>query len=350
MDASGRPRGRFPMGRLDGLTNEGCNFVTIAVTGSIATDHLMRFPGRFSEQLLADHLQKVSLSFLVDDLVIHRGGVAGNMAFAIGVLGGDAALVGAAGTDFDDYRQWLTSHGVDCDSVLISDSAYTARFVCTTDEAMAQIASFYPGAMSEARNIKLADVVSRTGTTELVIIGANDPDAMFLHTEECRKLGLAFAADPSQQLARLNGEQIRQLIDGATYLFTNDYEWDLLLQKSEWSEAEVMGQIELRITTLGEKGVDIVGRDGTFIHVDVVPETRKDDPTGIGDAFRAGFLTGRDKGLSIERAAQLASLVATLVLEAPGPQEWAWDKDAGIERLKAAYGADAGAEIATALS
>ena len=323
--------------------------MTIAVTGSIATDHLMRFPGRFSEQLLADHLQKVSLSFLVDDLVIHRGGVAGNMAYAIGVLGGDVALVGAAGKDFDDYRQWLTSHGVDCDSVLISDSAYTARFVCTTDEAMAQIASFYPGAMSEARNIKLADVVSRTGTTDLVIIGANDPDAMFLHTEECRKQGLAFAADPSQQLARLSGDQIRQLIDGAAYLFTNDYEWDLLLQKSGWSDAEVMGQIEMRITTLGEKGVDIVGRDGTFVHVDVVPEKHKDDPTGIGDAFRAGFLTGRSAGLSLERSAQLASMVATLVLEAPGPQEWTWDKDAAVKRLSDAYGAAAAEEISEAL-
>src|SRR5215207_1540066 len=123
----------------------------------------MRFPGRFSEQLLADHLQKVSLSFLVDDLVIHRGGVAGNMAYAIGVLGGEVALVGAAGKDFDDYRQWLTSHGVNCDNVLISESAYTARFVCTTDEAMAQIASFYPGAMSESRNIKLADVAQKVG-------------------------------------------------------------------------------------------------------------------------------------------------------------------------------------------
>jgi adenosine kinase len=324
--------------------------VTIAVTGSIATDHLMRFPGRFSEQLLADHLQKVSLSFLVDDLVIHRGGVAGNMAFAIGVLGGDVALVGAVGKDFDDYRQWLTSHGVDCGSVLISDSAYTARFVCTTDEDMAQLASFYPGAMSQARDIKLADVVSRVGTPDLVIVGANDPDAMFLHTEECRKLGLAFAADPSQQLARLSGEEIRKLIDGATYLFTNDYEWDLLLQKSGWSEAEVMSQIQLRVTTLGEKGVDIVGRDGAFVHVDVVPETHKDDPTGIGDAFRAGFLTGRSAGLSLEGSAQLASMVATLVLEAPGPQEWSWDKDAAVKRLSDAYGADAGAEIAAALA
>jgi adenosine kinase len=323
--------------------------VTIAVTGSIATDHLMRFPGRFSEQLLADHLQKVSLSFLVDDLVIHRGGVAGNMAFAMGVLGGSPTLVGAVGKDFDDYRNWLTSHGVNCENVRVSDSAYTARFVCTTDEDMAQIASFYPGAMSEARDIKLADVVARTGTPELVIVGANDPDAMFLHTEECRALGLAFAADPSQQLARLSGEQIRTLIDGATYLFTNDYEWDLLLQKSGWSEAEVMSQIQLRVTTLGEKGVDIVGRDGTFVHVDVVPETRKDDPTGIGDAFRAGFLTGRSAGLSLERSAQLASMVATLVLEAPGPQEWSFDRDEALRRLSDAYGTDAGREISQAL-
>ncbi|MBX9918511.1 carbohydrate kinase family protein [Mycolicibacterium frederiksbergense] len=323
--------------------------MTIAVTGSIATDHLMKFPGKFSEQLLPDHLQKVSLSFLVDDLVIHRGGVAGNMAFAIGVLGGDAALVGAVGKDFDDYRGWLTNHGVNCDNVLISESAYTARFVCTTDEAMAQIASFYPGAMSEARNIDLADVVKRSGTPELVIVGANDPDAMFRHTEECRSLGLAFAADPSQQLARLSGEEIRRLIDGATYLFTNDYEWDLLLQKSGLSEAQVMSQIMLRITTLGEKGVDIVGSDGTFVHVGIVPETHQEDPTGIGDAFRAGFLTGRAAGLSLERSAQLASMVATLVLEAPGPQEWTWDRDAAVTRLTDAYGAEAGTDIGAAI-
>lgn len=323
--------------------------MTIVVTGSIATDHLMKFPGKFSEQLLADHLQKVSLSFLVDDLVLHRGGVAGNMAFAIGVLGGDVALVGAAGKDFDEYRTWLDEHGVDCSNVLISESAYTARFVCTTDQDMAQIASFYPGAMSESRNISLADVAKKANEIDLVIVGANDPDAMFLHTEECRALGLAFAADPSQQLARLSGEEIRKLIDGATYLFTNDYEWDLLLQKSGWSEAEVMSQIGLRVTTLGPKGVDLVSSDGTTIHVDVVPETHQADPTGIGDAFRAGFLTGRSAGLSLERSAQLASLVAVLVLEATGPQEWTWDKDAAITRISEAYGAEAGAEISEAL-
>ena len=324
--------------------------MTIAVTGSIATDHLMRFPGKFSESLLAEHLQKVSVSFLVDDLVIHRGGVAGNMAYAIGILGGDPTLVGAVGKDFDDYRQWLTSHGVDCDSVAVSDSAYTARFVCTTDEAMAQIASFYPGAMSGARDIKLADVVARRGTPDLVIIGANDPEAMFLHTEECRELGVPFAADPSQQLAYMQGEDIRRLINGATYLFTNDYEWDLLLQKTEWSEAEVMSQIGLRVTTLGPMGVDLVGSDGTFVHVDVVPEKHKADPTGIGDAFRAGFLTGRSAGLSLERSAQLASLVAVLVFEAPGPQEWTWDRDEALARLTEAYDAEAGQEIKQALA
>lgn len=324
--------------------------MTIAVTGSIATDNLMRFPGRFSEQLLADHLQKVSLSFLVDDLVIHRGGVAGNIAYAIGVLGGDVALVGAAGDDFGDYREWLKGHGVNCDHVLVSKTAHTARFVCTTDLEMAQIASFYPGAMSEARNIKLADVVSSIGTPDLVIIGANDPDAMVVHTEECRKLGLPFAADPSQQLARLSGEEISKLIDGATYLFTNDYEWDLLLSKTGWSEADVLAQVDLRVTTLGADGADIVNRDGSKIHIGVVPETSKVDPTGVGDAFRAGFLTGRSSGLSLERSAQLGSLVAVLVLESTGTQEWTWDRQVATTRLAGAYGEDAAAEIAAVLT
>ena len=323
--------------------------MTIAVTGSIATDHLMRFPGRFSEQLLADHLEKVSLSFLVDDLVVHRGGVAGNMAYAIGALGGDAVLIGAAGMDFTDYREWLQAHGVNCDHVLISETAHTARFVCTTDMEMAQIASFYPGAMSQASNISLEKIVSSIGTPELVIVGANDPDTMFLHTDECRRLGLAFAADPSQQLARLSGEEIRALIDGATYLFTNDYEWDLLLQKTRWTEADVLSQVGLRVTTLGAKGVDMVSPDGTSIHVGVVPETGKVDPTGVGDAFRAGFLTGRSAGLGLERSAQLGSLVAVFVLETNGTQEWKWDRGVALSRLADTYGQEVSDEIGTAL-
>lgn len=323
--------------------------VTIAVTGSIATDHLMRFPGRFSEQLLAEHLQKVSLSFLVEDLVVHRGGVAGNMAYAIGVLGGNPLLVGAAGSDFTEYREHLEAIGVDCDHVLVSDTQHTARFVCTTDLDMAQIASFYPGAMSRARNIRLADMVAAAGEPDLVIVGANDPEAMHAHTEECRALKLRFAADPSQQLARLSGDEIRQLVDGATYLFSNDYEWDLMLSKTGWTEAQVRDQVGLRVTTLGADGVDLVDGDGSAVRVGVVPETERVDPTGVGDAFRAGFLTGRGAGLDLERSAQLGSMVAVLVLETTGTQNWVWDPAAAGDRLAGAYGAEAAAEIIGAL-
>ena len=321
--------------------------MTIAVTGSIATDHLMRFPGRFAEQLLAEHLQKVSLSFLVDDLVVRRGGVGGNIAYAMGQLGGTPTLVGAVGPDFDDYRRWLEAGGVDCGAVRVSENHHTARFTCTTDETMAQLATFYPGAMSEAREISLKELFAKNGTPELVLIGADDPDAMLRHTRECREAGVPFAADPSQQLARLDGEQARELIDGATYLFTNEYEWGLLQQKTGLSEAQVAAMVGTRITTLGSKGVDIV--DGESVHVAVVPETEKVDPTGVGDGFRAGFLLGVSKGLSFERAAQLGSMVAVLVLEAISTQDWSWDCDSALTRIKGAYGEDAVAEIGAVL-
>lgn len=323
--------------------------MTIAVTGSIATDHLMRFPGRFAEQLLADQLAHISLSFLVDDLVIRRGGVGGNIAYAMGVLGGSPLLVGAAGADFAEYRTWLESNGVDCSGVRVSDSAYTARFVCTTDEDMAQIASFYPGAMSEARDIELAAVAESAGGVDLVLVGANDPDAMLRHTDECRQLGISFAADPSQQLARLSGDDAKKLIDGAKYLFTNEYEWGLLQQKTGLSEEEIRAQVGLRVTTLGAKGVEIVDADGNWVRVGVVPERGKVDPTGVGDAFRAGFLLAHSAGLSLERSAQLGSLVAVYVLETVGTQEWSFQRDDAIKRLTEAYGKDAADEIATLL-
>ncbi|MFB7724419.1 carbohydrate kinase family protein [Nocardia sp. NPDC056100] len=318
--------------------------MTIAVSASIATDHLMRFPGKFSDALLADQLQHVSLSFLVDDLVIRRGGVAGNIAYAMGLLGRTPLLVGAVGPDFSDYRQWLETSGVDCSAVRISTEAHTARFVCTTDETMAQIASFYPGAMSEARQISIGELASGR-ELELVLVGANDPDAMVLHTEQARAAGIPFAADPSQQLARLDGEQALSLIDGAAYLFTNEYEWGLLLQKTGLTEAEIGERVGIRVTTLGSKGAKIVDRDGTELHVDVVPDNAKVDPTGVGDGFRAGFLTGHSSGLSLERSAQLGSLIAVLILETVGTQEWTLDKDVALKRLREAYGPDAASEI-----
>jgi adenosine kinase len=319
--------------------------VPIAVTGSIATDHLMHFPGRFADQLVADQIERVSLSFLVDHLVIKRGGIAANIAYALGVLGQRPLLVGAVGADFDDYRAHLSAHGVDCSAVLVCEDVQTARFMCTTDDDMRQIASFYTGAMARAREIDLA-VLPRP---ELVVVSPNDPDAMLRHTDQCRELGIPFAADISQQLARMDGPGIRRLVEGARYLFTNDYEWELLRQKTGWSADEVGQRVETRVTTHGEKGVEIVGRDGAVLSVGVVPETAKVDPTGVGDAFRAGFLTGIADGLSQERAAQLGSLIAVQVLETDGPQDWTWDREQGLKRLAAAYGPEAAGEIGAVL-
>ncbi|MFI6367492.1 carbohydrate kinase family protein [Nocardia sp. NPDC050630] len=318
--------------------------MSIAVSASIATDHLMRFPGRFADALLADQLDHVSVSFLVDDLQIRKGGVAGNIAYAMGVLNRTPLLVGAVGADFAEYGAWLEKHGVDCSTVKISDRAHTARFVCTTDDDMAQIASFYPGAMSEARDISIGELAEQH-TLDLVLIGANDPEAMLRHTAECRELGIPFAADPSQQLARLDGDQAVQLIEGAAYLFTNKYEWALLLQKTGLSEEEIARKVGIRVTTLGKDGVQIVDRDGTEVSVGVVPEVNKVEPTGVGDAFRAGFLTGHTVGLSLERSAQLGSLIAVLVLETMGTQEWTLNKDDALERLTKAYGPEAAADI-----
>jgi adenosine kinase len=321
----------------------------IAVTGSIATDHLMHFPGRFGEQLLPDQLHKVSLSFLVDDLVVRRGGVAANIAFGMGVLGLRPVLVGAVGADFEDYRAWLTRHGVDCDSVYVSEVAHTARFVCTTDDDMAQIASFYAGAMAEARNIELAPVAERLGGLDLVHIGADDPEAMVRHSEECRESGLRFAADPSQQLARMDGAQVRRFVEGADFLFTNEYESELLEQKTGWTPADVLDRVRVRVTTLGSQGVRITGHDMEPLHVPIAREVRKADPTGVGDAFRAGFLASRGWDLSLQRSAEVGSLLATLVVETVGTQEYVLEPTDFVKRFSVAYGDDAAAEVAVHL-
>ncbi|MYV63396.1 carbohydrate kinase family protein, partial [Streptomyces sp. SID4931] len=221
----------------------------IAVTGSIATDHLMTFPGRFADQLVADQLHTVSLSFLVDNLDVRRGGVAANICFGMGLLGTKPILVGAAGADFDEYRAWLDRHGVETGSVRISEVLHTARFVCTTDADHNQIGSFYTGAMSEARLIELKSVADRVGGLDLVSIGADDPEAMLRHTEECRSRSIPFAADFSQQIARMDGEEIRILLDGATYLFSNEYEKGLIESKTGWSDEEILSKVGHRVTT-----------------------------------------------------------------------------------------------------
>ncbi len=317
----------------------------IAVTGSIATDHLMTFPGKFADSLMADKLDKVSLSFLVDELQIRRGGVAANIAFGMGCLGLRPLLVAAVGPDFADYRSWLERHGVDTGSVHVSTLHHTARFICTTDAEQNQIASFYPGAMSEARTIELKPVADRVGGLDLVVIGANDPEGMVRHTQECRQRGYAFAADPSQQLARMEGPEIRELVEGAAYLFTNEYEAALIESKTGWSSDDVLKRVDVRVTTLGKAGAQIERAGEDAVMVGCPDEESKADPTGVGDAFRAGFLAGVAWGLTHERSAQVGSLVATCVIETVGTQEYALARGTFLTRLAKAYGDDAAADV-----
>jgi adenosine kinase len=318
----------------------------IAVTGSIATDHLMHFPGRFADQFVADQLHKVSLSFLVDDLVVRRGGIAANIAFGMGQLGLAPVLVGAVGADFEDYRSWLERHRVDCESVHVSEVAHTARFVCTTDDDLNQIASFYAGAMSEARSIELGPVADRVGGLDLVLISPNDPAAMLRHSQECRQRGYPFVADPSQQLARMSGEDARSLIDGAHYLVTNEYEKSLLESKTGLTGEQVRERVQIQITTLGKEGVEITGRDRPPVRVPIVQDVNPStDPTGVGDAFRAGFFSALSWGLGLERAGQVGSLVAALVLETVGPQEYEIHPESFVKRFAVSYGDAAAAEV-----
>lgn len=318
----------------------------LCVTGSIATDHLMTFAGKFADSLIEEQLDNLSVSFLVEDLQIRRGGVAANIAFGLGRLGLDPILVGAVGQDWADYRSWLVRHGVDVTSVRESSDAHTARFTCTTDADSNQIASFYPGAMSEARELELGPIAERAGGLDLVVISPNDPEAMIRHTQECRDRGIAFAADPSQQLTFMDGDSIRKLVDGAEFLFTNEYEAALIEQKTGWTAAQILERVGTRVTTRSANGSIIEAKGLPSVEVPVVPISGVVDPTGVGDAFRSGYLAGFAWGVSVERSAQLGSAIAALVIETTGTQEYSLDRDSFVARIAEAYGEAAASEIA----
>jgi adenosine kinase len=317
--------------------------VRIAVTGSIATDNLMTFPGRFVDQLMPDKLDTIALSFLVDTLAIRRGGVAANIAFGLGCLGLSPLLVGTVGEDFGEYREWLEGHGVDTGGVRVSQTQHTARFIGTTDVDMNQIASFYPGAMTEDQSIDLGDLA---GQVDLVLIGASDPDAMLAFTKQCVANRIPFAADTSWQLARLDGDQVKTLMEGADYLFCNEYEATLTMHKTGWDVAELTEHVKVQVTTLGSEGARIDRAGHEPILVSAVPDVEPAEPTGAGDAFRSGFLSAISWGLSLERAAQLGNIVAVHVLETTGTQEYTMSPSALTARFASAYGAEAAAEIA----
>ncbi len=318
----------------------------IAVTGSVATDHLMTFPGKFADSLVVDQLDKIALSFLVDGLDIRRGGCAANIAFGLAKLGVRPVLVAAVGKDFDDYRVWLEDAGVDCSALRVSETLHTARFVCTTDSSHAQIASFYSGAMSEAREIELAPIASEVGSFDLVVVGPNDPQAMLRHTREARERGYPVVADPSQQLAWADGDTIRCLIDGAELLFCNEYESALITKKTGWSEPEISERVTTQVITLGAAGVRVERRGEDSIKVAAHRDVPAVDPTGVGDAFRSGFLAATARGFDLAQAARVGCTLAAYVVETVGTQEYAFTRADFLARLAGQYGDEAAADLA----
>ena len=284
--------------------------MNIIVTGSIAYDYLMSFPGSFTEHLLPDHLQRVSLSFLVDTMDKRRGGCAPNIAYTLALLGERPRLMGTAGQDFGEYRTWLEAAGVDTSLVKEIEGKFTASFFCSTDQHGNQIASFYTGAMAHAAELS----IGRAGGCDLAIISPNDPAAMVSYAEECRAIGVPYIFDPSQQVARMGGDELKRGLSGAHIIISNDYEFEIIREKTGMDAAAMLRHAEAVIITRGEKGASIVLRDRTIEVAAVAPDSIV-DPTGVGDAFRGGFMKGLAIGAGYEVCGQLGSVAATYALE-----------------------------------
>ena len=306
----------------------------IVITGSIAFDYLMSFPGRFTEHFLPDHMDRISLSFLVDTMDKRRGGCAPNIAYTLALLGERPLLMATAGEDFGEYRTWLESAGVDTSLVKQVSGKFTASFFCSTDQHNNQIASFYTGAMADAGELSFRAVRD----CGIAIISPNDPGAMVQYAEECRALGIRYIFDPGQQCARMSGDELRAGAIGATIVICNDYEFELLRQKSGLGEDEILARSEALIVTRGEHGSSVMTRDGRT-DVPAVATRRVVDPTGVGDAFRGGLMKGIALGLPYAACAQIGSVAATYALEHLGGQSHAYTWDEFRQRYEEQFGA-----------
>ncbi|HKT81809.1 MAG TPA: carbohydrate kinase family protein [Vicinamibacterales bacterium] len=305
----------------------------IVVTGSIAFDYLMSFPGTFTEHFLPEHMQRVSLSFLVDSMDKRRGGCAPNIAYTLALLGERPLLMASAGQDFGDYRAWLEAAGVDTSLVLQVADKFTASFFCSTDRHNNQIASFYTGAMANSAELSFR----RVAGCDWAIISPNDPSAMIQYADECRTLGIRFIFDPGQQCTRMSGEELAHGIAGAAIVISNDYEFELIRQKTGLGEQDILALAGALIVTRGEHGSSVI-TNGSRIDVAAVLPERVVDPTGVGDAFRGGFLKGLVAGLPYETAAQIGSVAATYALEHLGGQSHAYSLKEFTARYRAHFG------------
>jgi adenosine kinase len=288
----------------------------IVLTGSVAYDYIMKFPGYFKEHILPDRLDSISLSFLVESMVVLRGGVSPNIAYTMALLGSRPRVMATVGEDFETYRAWLEGKGIDTSLIKVIPGVFTASFFANTDRDNAQIASFYPGAMAHAAEISMRDLPSKP---DLVVISPNDPEAMNKYAVECGELGISYIYDPSQQIVRMDASHVMNGIRGAKALFVNEYELALIKKITGMSEAEILAPLEFMVITAGKNGAYIYDR-GDICHVPAVSPLKIIDPTGIGDAFRGGFLKGYSCGLDLTICGQIGSLAATYCLENDGPQ------------------------------
>jgi len=307
--------------------------MNIVVTGSIAFDYLMSFPGKFTEHFLPEHMSRVSLSFLVDSMDKRRGGCAPNIAYSLALLGERPRLMAMAGQDFGDYRRWLEAARVDTSLVREVDGKFTASFFCSTDRDSNQIASFYTGAMANAGELSFRDVPD----CGLAIISPNDPGAMLQYAEECRTLGIPFIWDPGQQCARISGDDLRNGMSGAMIVIANDYEFELIRQKTSMDQDAILQRSGAIVVTRGEHGCSIIERH-TTTDVPAVPPHKIVDPTGVGDAFRGGFLKGLACGTSYRVCAQIGSVAATYALEHLGGQSHAYTWPEFVGRFEQHFG------------
>ena len=303
----------------------------IVITGSIAYDYLMRFPGHFKEHFIADALDHISLSFLVDDMTKHWGGVAANIAFTMAKFDIRPKLMGTVGRDFGDYRRWLEGNGVDCSTVVQIDELFTASFFCNTDNDNNQLAFFYGGAMNLARNYSLADVTSER--PDMVVVSPNDPMAMVNLTDECRAQGIPFIYDPSQQVPRLSGEELKRGMQGARLMVVNTYEANVICGKTGLTLEEIRDEIEILIITASEKGSTIY-TDDEELDIPAFAPVQIKDPTGAGDAYRAGLMVGITHGIPLELSAKVGALSATYALEHLGTQNHNFTAAGFVERFR----------------
>ena len=303
----------------------------IAITGSVAYDYIMSYPGEFKEMLIADQLDKISVSFLVDSMSRHRGGVATNIAYTLALLGETPILVAAAGNDFTEFGNALRDVGVDLSGVVVQEDVHTASFFVTTDRDNNQIATFYAGAMARAGAVTLAGVLKEP--VDLVVISPNDPVAMDQYVSECIAGGIPYLYDPSQQIARTDGETLKRGVSGATMLIVNEYEYTALQSKTGLSHDDIAAMVETIIVTLGERGATIYTQDGET-QVPSVPPDEIIDPTGVGDAFRSGLLKGIANNWPLGLSAKVGALAATYVLEQLGTQSHSFSRDEFVARFR----------------